>query len=139
MTTDLSVGLSAWVKTVAAITDLIGVADECRIYPVAVQGEIDLPYAIFTEERDAEPLTQLEAATLASSIVSFQCFGKDTFEASLLAQVFRSALTEQPFSGPMGPVMVYRPSYRGGNPAYQWDDQQFVAEVDFKFWYSLVS
>ncbi len=132
---DLGSGLFAWVKTVSALTDLIGVGDACQFYPVAALEEKTLPLIVYEEQRDVQVTTHTSPPTLASSRVSFYCMAVDTAGAGALAEALRTALVN--FSGAMGSVTVQGVIYEGSSPSYQFDAQSFSVDATFKFWFSI--
>jgi len=135
MATDLGTGLYAWVQTVSTLTAVLGTGDDCQFYPVAVLESKVPPLVVYEEDKDEEPATLTDAATVASSLVKFACIGSDTLEASNLAGLVHDALVNPKFSGFMGTVYVQGVLYKGSSPAYQWEEQQFAVDLTFKFWY----
>lgn len=135
MSADLGSGLFSWIKTVSAITDVIGAGADCQFYPVAVLGTKTPPLIVYEEQRDTAVTTHTNPSSLASSRVSFSCMAVDPAHAGALAELLRIALSN--FSGAMGSVQVQGVIYEGSSPSYAWEGQKFAVDATFKFWYSL--
>lgn len=133
----LSEGIVAWVKTLSAVTALIGMDDDCRFYPDAVQESPDLPYVVYDEDKDSPYQTQGEVPTVASSEVTFSCVGADTSEASAVADALGAELEGMYVDGgTMGAVTVQRVVAGGVSSAYQFDEQAFAVDLKAKVWYA---
>ena len=135
---DLGAGLFSWVKTIDAITAIIGAADACQFYPVAdLSGSVP-PKIVYEEAKDQTYQVQDAAPTVASSMVSFSCIGRSTSEATALAEALYAAIKPLFFDGgAMGDVAIHRAHYHGSSPAYQWEEQQFAVDVQMKLWFVL--
>src|SRR5690349_16456998 len=101
MPADLGTGLFYHVKTVEAITNLIGADNDCRFYPVATLSVKPLPLAVYEETPDDGYSAQDQAPSSASSRVVVSCLGVDIMAAKGLAAAFRAAWEN--FRGAMGP------------------------------------
>ncbi len=135
---DLGAGLFAWIKTVDAITALIGAGDACQFYPVAVQSGKTPPLIVYEEEKDQTYQVQDVEPSVASSIVSFSCIDVDTTGAEALAAALYAALKSFfTVGGLMGEVTVQRLIYHGSSPACEYEEQQFAVDVQVKFWFSI--
>lgn len=135
MSANLASGLFSWIKTVSAITDVIGADADCHFYPVAVLETKTPPLIVYEEQKDTTTTTHNDPATLASSRVSFACMAGDPPGAVALAEALRVALSN--FRGLMGTVYVQGVLYEGSSPSYQWEAQRFAVDATFKFWYLL--
>lgn len=134
----LGEGLVAWVRSLAAVTALIGQDDACRIYPDAAQETQDLPFAVYDEDKDPPYQVQGEAPSVASSEITVSCVGADTAEASALADALTTAL--EAFyvdGGTMGTITIQRVIGGGVSSAYQFDEQAFAVDLKAKVWYNL--
>jgi hypothetical protein len=136
MATDLGTGLFSWIKDQASVTALIGEGEDCRFYPVAVQELKTLPYIVYEDQKDSEPATHTESPSVASSRVLFSCIGVTTEDASSLAGILKDLLLAVR-NELMGAVFVQGILAEGSNPAYQWEEQQYAADLQVKVWYRL--
>ena len=135
-TTDLGSGLYSWVKTVSAITAILGTGDSIQFYPTAVLEEKTPPVAFYEDDVDAAESIQDTQPTVQYSDVRFSFVGSDTVTPKQLAIVFWNAL--QGFSGAMGSVNVQAVlCKKKATPSYQWSAQQFAVDAEYRFSYSL--
>lgn len=139
MSVDLHSALYTWVRTVTAITAIIGTPP--RFYPVSAMQSEALPFAVYEEDQHEQPDTQDAGASVLPSTVRIACIAIDVLGARALCEAFKTALTPPapgaPFTGAMGAVNVQRVLFKGASPAYQWAEQQFAVDASFKFWYSI--
>lgn len=134
--TDIATGLYTWVQTQSAITALIGAGDACQFYPVAVQVGKTPPLVIWDEDAQAAETVQDQQPTLQNSIMHFTFIASDLPTCRILANAFNQVL--QNFTGMMGAVQVQAVlSIKSAMPSYEWGEQQFAIDAEYKFSYTL--
>lgn len=136
MSADLGSGLFSWIKTVPAITDVIGAGQDCQFYPVATLGGKVPPLIVYEGLKDATTTTHNDPSTVASSRVSFSCIAIDPAHAEALAGLLTDALRTLR-NVMMGDVRVQGVICEGSSPSYAWEAQRFAVDASFKFWYAL--
>ena len=137
MNVDLGEGLSAWVRTVTPLTDLIGEGQDCGFYPEALTRQKTPSFIIYAEQNDPEAAMHDAPATAATTTVTFTCVGKTRPEAVLLSRTLYDALMVPRFRGAMGTVQVQAVICQRSSPSYQWDEYQFAVEAEYVFCYNL--
>lgn len=136
MSVDLNAGLYAWLKTVSAVTSLIGGSTAPRAWPVEVLETKDLPYIVFLVEGEPDDETHNAPATTANARVTFSCRAVTPLGASALATAVADAVRAFRH-GLMGSVTVNWMLYRSTSPAYLWEQQEFAVDVECDCWYVL--
>jgi hypothetical protein len=142
MPNDLGIALVTWIATQTALTALLRTVDgDVQFYPIAAQEGKVPPVLYYTENSDASEQMQDRAPSVQNSTVSFACVGKDPPEAKAVADALYTALIEASNGGfgiQMGGVLVQAVICRNSHaPAYQWEEQQFAVDAEYKFSYTL--
>lgn len=137
MPADLGAGIFAWAQTVGPLTALLGAGDAVRLYPIATLSTKPLPVVIYEEEKDAEAARHDAPATAATSRVKFACKSATPEEATALHQALYGGVMVFRFGGDMGGVHVQAVLYESSSPAYEWEEQEWVVDAEYKFCYNL--
>jgi hypothetical protein len=139
MANDLGVALFAWAST--ALAGVLTVGGEFQFYPIAAQESKNPPVAYYEEDIDASEQIQDRSPSVQISTVRFACVGASPPEAKAISDALYHALIEIPNGGfdfAMGTVHVHAVICRKRQtPAYQWEEQQFAVDAEYKISYTL--
>jgi hypothetical protein len=89
-------GLVTYLKSVSAITDLVGAGTAARIYPDQAKQGVSLPYLVYTRGPGGEVFRHLTGHTGARlAIVHLYCWGNTRASADALCEACKQNLRAQ--------------------------------------------
>lgn len=139
MPNDLGVALFTWAST--CLAGALTVGEEFQFYPIAAQEGKVPPVAFYEEDIDGSEQMQDRYPTVQNSTVRFACVGADPPAAKAISDALYGALIEFTNGGSdfdMGSVHVQAVICRKRQtPAYQWEQDQFAVDAEYKFSYRL--
>ena len=139
MPNDLGIALFTWASTYLA--EVLTVGGEFQLYPIAAQEGKVPPVAFYEEDIDGSEQMQDQYPSIQNSTVRFACVGADPPAAKAISDAVYGALIEFSNGGfdfQMGDVHVHAViCKKRQTPAYQWEENQFAMDSEYKFSYRL--
>lgn len=110
---DIYTTLESYLKTITAVTDLVGTGDNARIYLEEAKPDAQLPYVVM-EVFDAGSAEDLQGPVgMATNRVQIDAYGEAASDSFTLAEAIRLAPL-QGFSGTMAGAFIDDVSSSGG-------------------------